>query len=73
MHRTLPSPCHVQVEFTALLSRARLGHQHFTARDKELLTERICQNHCGDCTHYRDVMQLRPPGMPREHAHRTHP
>ena len=56
----------MQVEFTALLSRARLGHQHLTARDKELLTERICRNHCNDCTHYRDVMQLRPPGMPRK-------
>ena len=55
----------MQVEFTGLLSRARLGHQHLTERDKELLTARICRNHCSECTHYRDVMQIRPPGEPR--------
>ena len=53
---------HNQVEFTGLLSRARLGHQHLTERDKELLTARVCRNHCSNCARYRDVMHLRPPG-----------
>ena len=65
MHAPYAPPRCVQVEFTGLLSRARLGHQHLTERDKELLTARICRNHCSECTHYRDVMQIRPPGEPR--------
>lgn len=51
-----------EVEFTALLSRARRGHQHLTVRDKELLRSRLCRNHCSSCCRFHDVMQLRPPG-----------
>ena len=57
--RVLPE----EVEFTALLSRARRGHKHLTERDVQLLRSRECRNHnAAACRCFKDVMKLRRPG-----------
>ena len=48
-----------EVEFAGLLSRARLGHAHLTARDMELLTSRLCTNHCNHCVPFHDIQRTK--------------
>lgn len=57
-----------EVEFTALLSRARRGYKHFTPRDIELLRSRECKNHNTSCRCFKDVMKIRRAGQSRGHS-----
>ena len=41
------------------LSRARLGYNHLTERDKQLLETRLCTNHCTSCQPFRDIQRTK--------------
>ena len=55
-----------EVEFAALLRRARKGWEKLTADDWRLLESRVCTNHCAAVEPFLDVMMLRPPGGRRQ-------
>lgn len=48
--------------FADMLSRARLGWEHLTAADWQMLESRVCANHCQECVPFDDVMMIRRPG-----------
>ncbi|EOD12714.1 hypothetical protein EMIHUDRAFT_247338 [Emiliania huxleyi CCMP1516] len=50
-----------QIELAEMLSHARLGHEHLTQRDRQLLQSRVCACHGGHVP-FTDVMRIRPPG-----------
>tara|TARA_B100000795_G_scaffold61231_1_gene41073 strand:+ start:2140 stop:2631 length:492 start_codon:yes stop_codon:yes gene_type:complete len=57
-----------EIEFTALLSRARRGYKHLTTRDVELLRSRECKNHNTSCRCFKDVMRIRRAGQSTHHS-----